>query len=90
VLEQQRGDTALVHAVGNGQGNLRRLKAGDELVTGDPDQLIAQQGEQRPVVRAGLAAHAAGFRSAATRLMLKKRKYRFSGDIASCSPLTAS
>ena len=61
MLKQQRGDTALVHVVGNGQGNLRRLKAGDELVAGHSDQVIVQQAEERPVVRAGLAAHPACF-----------------------------
>ena len=61
VLEQQRGDTAPVHPIGHRQRHLSGPRAGNGLIAGDPGQLIAQQAEQRPVVRVGLAAHPAGF-----------------------------
>ena len=61
VLEQQRGDTTPVHTIGDRQRHLSGPLAGDGLIAGDPGQLIAQQAKQRPVVRAGLAAHPAGF-----------------------------
>jgi hypothetical protein len=46
VLEQQRGDTAPVHAVGGGQRDLRGHPARVQLVTGHSRQFVAQQAEQ--------------------------------------------
>ena len=90
VLQQQRGDATPVHAVGHRQREFRGRRIGGELVAGDPHDLIPQQAEQRHQPRIARQAYAPGLRSADTWLALKKRKYRLSGDIASCNCLTGS
>ena len=61
-----------------------------QLVTGHPRQFVAQQAEQCHHAGTVVRHTRRASRSADTRLALKKRKYRFSVDIASCSRLTAS
>ena len=89
VLEQQRGDAAAVHAVGHGQRDLRGRRVAGELVAGHPDQVVAPQAEQGREALAVIRQTRWASRSADTRLALKNRKYRLSGDIASCSRRTA-
>ncbi len=87
VLEQQRGDAAPVHAVGDRERDLRGLRVarGARSWPLPPARRQASSATwSGPVSRHTRRASC----SAARRLVLKKRKYRLSGDIASCS-LTA-
>jgi hypothetical protein len=60
VFQQQHADAAVVHVIGDRKGDLGRLGRGIvTLVTAAADQLAAQQGEQRGVVRRGLTAEPA-------------------------------
>ena len=57
VLQQQRADAAGMHVVGDREGDLGRPGPGIVALEGAAaDQLAAQHGEQRDVVRPGLAA----------------------------------
>ena len=60
VLQQQRGDTAAVHAVGDRKRDLRSRPIAGELVTGHPHQLVAQQADQRHHARPAFQAHPPG------------------------------
>ena len=62
VLQQQHADAAVVHVIGDRQGDLGRLRRRTAaLVTAAADQLAVQQGEQRGVVRRGLTAEPTRF-----------------------------
>ena len=90
VLKQQRGDTTAVLAIGDRQGDLRGRPVAGELVAGHPHQLIAQRPSSATMSGRPSRHTRRASRSADTRLALKKRRYRFSGDIASCGRLTGS
>ena len=60
MLQQQRADTAAVHVIGDRHGELGRPGAiVGNLVAAAADQLTVQHGEQRDVIRRGLAAQPA-------------------------------
>ena len=79
-----------VHAVGYRQREFRGHRIGGELAAGDPHDLIAQQAEQPHQPRTARQAHPPGLSLRRYWLALKKRKYRLSGDVASCNCLTGS
>ena len=60
MLQQQRADAAVVHVIGNRHGDLSRpgVIVG-HLEAAAADQLTIQLGEQRDVIRRGLAAEPA-------------------------------
>ena len=61
VLQQQHADAAVVHVIGDREGDLGRAGPGSvvALVAAAADQLAVHHGEQRGVVRRGLAAEPA-------------------------------
>ncbi len=68
VLHQQHADAAVVHVIGDRKGDLGRPGRGIvTLVTAAADQLAVHQGEQRGVVRRGLAAEPARLPSGRAR-----------------------
>ena len=60
VLKQQRGDAALVHAVGDRKRDLRTHPVAGQLVTGHSHQLAAQQADQCHRARPAFQAHPPG------------------------------
>ena len=60
MLQQQHADAALMQVIGDREGDLRRPGAGAGLLVGAAaDHLAVQHGQQRRVVRRGLAAYPA-------------------------------
>ena len=60
VLEQQRGDAAPMHGVGDRQGDLGGRPVAGYLVAGHPHQLVTQQAEQCRQARDALLAQPPG------------------------------
>ena len=79
-----------VHGVGNRERDLRdRLVAG-QLEATHPHNLVVHQADQRHHARTAVRAYPPGLLLCGRPAQAEERKYRFSGDIASCSRLTAS
>jgi len=61
VLQQQRADTAVMHLIGDRQGHLRQPgPVTGQLPGAATDHVAVQHGQQREMIRAGLAAYPAG------------------------------
>ncbi len=60
MLEQEGRDAPAVHVVGDGESNLSGTRVARRLVTGHPDELVAEPREQGGVIFAGFPADPLG------------------------------
>jgi hypothetical protein len=60
VLEQQRADTAVVHVIGDRHGDLGRPGPVSQFVGAASHHFAIQHGQQRGMIRTGIAAYPAG------------------------------